>query len=171
MKTTVKSTSTKRRTFILFNGQVFETNNDWTNTDFKSSDFYKGDESFFNELGEASTIEEAYQLHINTLKSVKEDRQLLKDADKSKFEAIISNTQNHTPSEIWRAVKWYAKQGAGWSATDILLANNPLSALLIKKLGSYTVSAFDDNSIMIKAGSKRYGTLRKWLSVEDLITE
>lgn len=164
MKAIIKQT--KRNVYINFEGKTYRTNNLWDNKKFEvitnEIDFTNGAEFY------AESVEHAYEQLIMIFKAEKFKRDTEKETIKLKMEEIISNSNNYSPIEIWEAVKWSAKQGHGWGATDILLENNPLSKLLLSKIGSYTVSPFDDNSIMIKAGNQRYGTLRKWKSVEDL---
>jgi hypothetical protein len=166
MKALVKQT--KRNTTIILNGVFYTKNNDWSNHNFTVREKLEGEGEGGLEI-EGYDLDNIYQNYLEVLKKDKETRDTGKNEVKTEMEAIINNAENHTPLEIWKAVKWSAKQGHGWGATDILLAKNPLSRHLLNVIGSYTVSAFDDNSIMIKAGNKRYGTLRKWTSLEDIL--
>ena len=165
MKALVKQT--KRLTIIAFNGRIFSTNNDYSNTDFKEREVNAG-EIISGSPIEGNDLQDVYQKFLAPIKAEAQAKNQANHALNIEMEAIINNAKDHTAAQIWQAVKWAAKQGWGWRATDILLQNNALSKHLTATIGSYTVSAFDDNSVMIKAGNKRYGTLRKWLSVEDL---
>lgn len=167
MKALVRQT--KRLTIIAFDGKIYTTNNDYSNTEFKEREPNAGEIISGKEI-EGNNPEDIYSEFTAPLKAERKLKLAEKEALKVKMEAILNNAKDHTPSEIWAAVKWAASQSWGWRATDILLANNSLSKILLEKIGNYTVSAYDDNSIMIKAGNKRYGTLRKWLSVEDLLS-
>jgi len=170
MKAQIKQT--KRNTYIQIGEVVYQKNNDWSTRNFVKKENNE-DLNFTTNCVEieGDDLNDVYQKYIDYLKSERDERANNNTRQAEKMQEIINNQANYSASEILEAVYWAARQGWGWRATDILLAGNALSKLLLKKIGSYTVSAFDDNSIMVKAGNKRYGALRKWQSLTDLINE
>lgn len=86
-----------------------------------------------------------------------------------KMSMIEANPNNYTPIEIWQCALHLNRTLNNQMGADLVLADNPFSKRLLNVLGSYTVTPFDDGSLMIKANGKKYGNRRYWLSIEDIL--
>ena len=112
---------------------------------------------------------ESIEEWVSLTRKFNEERKNQRLEVESRMKDIIKNTDNYDALDIWQSAVWLNKQNSGWSGADLVLADNKLSKKLLEKLGTYTVTPFDDGTLMIKSGNKRYGNKRGWLDVESLL--
>ena len=169
MKTTA-ILETSRRLYFDFGGDVFKTSKNYYDMTFTPVERPSSLKEW-EEIGEFESLNVAKKTLVEKYYKAKAIAREEAEKLEQEMRSVIKNAQNHSPLEIWQSVRWAVRNGWGWKAADILLEDNPLSRKISEKLGSYTVTPFDDNTLLIKAGGKRYGNRRGWESVTELLDQ
>lgn len=167
---TYKFFETKRRHVAIIDNELFATNRDYTNKEFS-----KLEEKVFipaNTVSiEAETIEDAYYNYVGVLMNERKQKKEAAEVNEKWADDVKINLQNYSALEIWKAARIINnRQYAGWQAADMLLETSAFSKAIFKTAKTYTVTPFDDNTLLIKVDGKRYGNKRGWADIEDLLS-
>ena len=106
------------------------------------------------------TFHEYMQERSLQLKEAKE-RRLVNILNSLKDAYSIIESENSSVQEVLLAFQSIRKIDTGWFASDkAFLENKKVSEFLLNKIGSYTVTPFDNGEVIIKAKNTKYSNVR-----------
>lgn len=107
-----------------------------------------------------TTFSEYIQERNIKLKEAKENRLANQLNSLKEAYAIIENEKS-TVQEVFRAYQSTRKIDTGWFASDkAFLENKKVKAFLLAKIGSYTITPFDNGEVIIKTDKEKYSNIR-----------
>lgn len=115
-------------------------------------------------------VTEAYAHYNNYIELMAQKAENERLEKESRFEKIAANPDDYTPAEIWQAAVYLTKSAKSWVGADLLLNSKVFCAAILNKAKIFTVTPFDDGTLLVKVDGNRYGNKRGWSDITDLIS-